>query len=167
MTGSTLDSRFRGNDKEKSGNDKEGLDGALPVNQGSEDRQGAGSPPTRGRQEGDGYTTYAGQERRAAKAAPAGRNANIWKKAVEGGSAREWTWVRGFYRRRTDITREDLLKIEFPLFARNGGRELGLLILIKDVRRNPLDYYTFRRLENLRRSLTSALTRLTQNPPVH
>ncbi len=167
MTGSTLDSRFRGNDKEKSGNDKEGLDGALPASPGSEDRQGAGSPPTRGRQEGDGYTTYAGQERRAAKAAPAGRNANIWKKAVEGGSAREWTWVRGFYRRRTDITREDLLKIEFPLFARNGGRELGLLILIKDVRRNPLDYYTFRRLENLRRSLTSALTRLTQNPPVH
>ncbi len=145
------------------------------VNPGSENNQGAGSPPTRGRQEEtldsrqeeNGYATYDGKERRAEKAALPGRNANIWKKTVEGGSAREWIWVRGFYRRRSDVQREDLLKIEFPLFAKNGGRELGLLILIKDVRRNPLDYYTFRRLENLRRSLTSALTRLTQSPPVH
>ena len=75
--------------------------------------------------------------------------------------------MRGFYRRRSDVQRGDLLKIEFPLFTKNGGRELGRLILIKDVRRNPLDYYTFRRLENLQRSLTSALTRLTQPPPVH
>jgi hypothetical protein len=149
------------------GRQEETLDSRPPVSPGSEDNQNAGSPPTRGRREENGYTTYAGKERRGGKGSPSARNANIWKRTVEGGSAREWLWVRGFYRRQSDVQRGDLLKIEFPLFTKNGGHELGLLILIKDVRRNPLDYYTFRRLENLRRSLTSALTRLTQPPPVH
>jgi len=165
INSTTLDSRFRGNDKEGSGNDTT-MSSRGPQVRG--DLKGDAAIPVSPRNDtmaarNDGendYTTYAGEERRDGKAPPAGRNANIWKKTVEGGSAREWIWVRGFYRRRTDITREDLLKIEFPLFTRNGGRELGLLILIKDIRRNPLDYYTFRRLEHLRRSLTSALTRL-------
>ena len=70
-----------------------------------------------------------------------------------------WTWTRGHYRRKTDMFGDGILKIDLPLNA-NGIR----LLLMKDLRRDPLNYYTLRRLEHLRRTLLSNLARL-QSPP--
>ncbi len=69
-----------------------------------------------------------------------------------------WTWTRGHYRRKTDMFGDGILKIDLPLNA-NGMR----LLLMKDLRRDPLNYYTLRRLEHLRRTLLSNLARLQAN----
>jgi UDP-GlcNAc:undecaprenyl-phosphate GlcNAc-1-phosphate transferase len=64
-------------------------------------------------------------------------------------------WVRGYYRRATDGLSDGMLKIDLPLGS-NGAR----LLLMKNLRRDPLNYYTLRRLEHLRRTLLSNLSRL-------
>ena len=47
------------------------------------------------------------------------------------------------------------MKIDLPLDS-NGAR----LLLVKDINRDPLNYYTLRRLEHLRRTLLSNLAHL-------
>jgi hypothetical protein len=65
-------------------------------------------------------------------------------------------WTRGHYRRESDGRRpEGMMKIDLPLDS-NGAR----LLLAKDINRDPLNYYTLRRLEHLRRTLLTHLARL-------
>ena len=65
-------------------------------------------------------------------------------------------WARGYYRREPDWQcPEGMLKIDLPLDS-NGAR----LLLVKDINRDPLNFYTLRRLEHLRRTLISNLARL-------
>jgi len=67
-------------------------------------------------------------------------------------------WTRGYYRRESDERRpEGMLKIDLPLDS-NGAH----LLLVKDINRDPLNYYTLRRLEHLRRTLLSNLARLRE-----
>jgi len=81
----------------------------------------------------------------------------IFQDILRVGDKPVWNWTRGYYRRKMDITKEEVLKIDLPL-SRNGNGER--LILMKDLARDPLQYYTFRRLEQLRRTLRSNLSRL-------
>ena len=68
-----------------------------------------------------------------------------------------WICTRRYYRRSTDVKSEEMFKIDLPLDA-NGSR----LLLMKDLARDPLEYYTLQRLEHLRRSLVSNLARLNK-----
>ncbi len=61
----------------------------------------------------------------------------------------------GNYRRSTDVLSKTMFKIDLPLDA-DGSR----LFLMKDLSRDPLEYYTLHRLEHLRRSFLSNLSRL-------
>jgi UDP-GlcNAc:undecaprenyl-phosphate GlcNAc-1-phosphate transferase len=69
-------------------------------------------------------------------------------------------WVRGHYRRQEDIVKRSLLKIDLPLFNREN-RCIGNMVIMKDIRVEPITPYTLRRVEQLRRSMANALERLT------
>jgi UDP-GlcNAc:undecaprenyl-phosphate GlcNAc-1-phosphate transferase len=49
-----------------------------------------------------------------------------------------------------------VMKLELPLLAK-AGRPLGALWLVKDVAADPINEFTLRRVENLRRTVTEAL----------
>lgn len=67
-------------------------------------------------------------------------------------------WVNGYYRRKTDCLSDGMLRIDLPLYS-DGSR----LLLMKDIHRDPLNYYTLRRVEHLRRTFVSNLARLQKN----
>jgi UDP-GlcNAc:undecaprenyl-phosphate GlcNAc-1-phosphate transferase len=71
----------------------------------------------------------------------------------------ERVWTRGYYRRAGDTAHDGFLKIEVPLMNDKEDR-LGSLRLMKDIRREPLEYFTLRRVEHLRRTITGVLNRL-------
>jgi UDP-GlcNAc:undecaprenyl-phosphate/decaprenyl-phosphate GlcNAc-1-phosphate transferase len=78
-----------------------------------------------------------------------------FKSVREQGEETVQIWARGYYKRTTDGSWDRMLKIDLPLDS-NGAR----LLLMKDLRRDPLSYYTFRRLEHLRRTILFNLSRL-------
>jgi len=88
---------------------------------------------------------------------PAPTSTKIFEDILELGDEIVWMWTRGYYRRLTDIQKEEMLKIDLPLHGNGNGARL---ILMKDLGRDPLQYYTLRRLEHLRRTLRHNLTRL-------
>ena len=59
----------------------------------------------------------------------------------------------------SDISDECLLKLELPLLA-NEEKSYGTLSLIKDLKRDPINPYTLRRVEHLRRTIMGTLQRL-------
>ena len=69
------------------------------------------------------------------------------------------TWVRDGFDLEQDICGEGLFKLELPLL-REDGAMLGTLWLVKDLKREPVTHYTLRRIEHLRRTLISTLTKL-------
>jgi len=73
------------------------------------------------------------------------------------------TWVQKGFDVDNGICGESLLKLELPLL-RDDGWLLGTLWLVKDLKREPVTHYTLRRVEHLRRTLTSTLDKL-QSPP--
>lgn len=72
------------------------------------------------------------------------------------------TWSRDGFDVEKDICEECLLKLELPLLRENG-QNLGTLWLVKDLKRDTVTHYTLHRIEHLRRTLISTLTKL-QNP---
>ncbi len=101
---------------------------------------------------------YNGPERRPSdSSSPPSKSTKIFRGIRELEDKTVWTWARGYYRRHTDIVKEEMLKVDLPLNANGNGSRL---ILMKDLSLDPLNYYTFRRLEHLRRSLRSNLSRL-------
>ena len=56
-----------------------------------------------------------------------------------------------------------VMKLELPLLAKSG-QSLGALWLVKDVAADPLNEFTLRRVENLRRTVTAALEGLAVSP---
>ena len=88
---------------------------------------------------------------------PASTSTKIFEDIRECEAGTAWVWTRGYYRRLTDVQKEEMLKIDLPLHGNGNGARL---ILMKDLGRDPLQYYTLRRLEHLRRTLRQNLTRL-------
>ena len=82
----------------------------------------------------------------------------VWTREERNGRERLRVWARGFHRRREDALGEGQLRIEFPLFADNA--QAGRLVLIKNLTWEPIQPFTLRRVEYLRRSLVSAFVRL-------
>jgi len=58
-----------------------------------------------------------------------------------------------------DVQNDNLMKLELPLLDENNQR-IGVLWLIKDMEKTQLNDYTFRRVEQLRRPLVKALSRM-------
>ncbi|MHB8909231.1 MAG: hypothetical protein ACYDAA_10185 [Syntrophales bacterium] len=67
-------------------------------------------------------------------------------------------WARGQHRRREDGHDNGHLRVEFPLGS--GSPAAARLVLIKNLTREPAQPSTLRRVEYLRRSVTSAMQRL-------
>jgi UDP-GlcNAc:undecaprenyl-phosphate GlcNAc-1-phosphate transferase len=88
---------------------------------------------------------------------PAPTSTKIFEEILELGDEIVWKWTRGYYRRQTDVQKEEMLKIDLPLHKNGNGAHL---ILMKDLSRDPLQYFTLRRLEHLRRTIRYNLTRL-------
>jgi UDP-GlcNAc:undecaprenyl-phosphate GlcNAc-1-phosphate transferase len=82
----------------------------------------------------------------------------VWRGEEKNGQGSVRIWARGHHRRREDTLDSGLLRVEFPLGAGSPGP--ARLILIKNLTREPVQPYTLRRVEYLRRSVTSAMDRL-------
>jgi len=91
---------------------------------------------------------------------PAPTSTKIFEEILELGDETVWVWTQGYYRRQTDVQKEGMLKIDLPLHKNGNGAHL---ILMKDLSRDPLQYFTLRRLEHLRRTIRYNLTRLQKN----
>jgi UDP-GlcNAc:undecaprenyl-phosphate GlcNAc-1-phosphate transferase len=84
----------------------------------------------------------------------------IWHTCIESEEGKRWIWTRGPYRRSTDIENKNgFFKMEVPLLNESNGT-MGVLVLMRDLRREPLDPFTIRRVEHLRRTLTNTLQKL-------
>jgi len=75
-------------------------------------------------------------------------------------------WTRnGFYNDK-DIFNKSDMKLELPLQTdaqhRRKINSYGLLVLVKDLQRDPITHYTLRRVEHLRRTILSTLKRLDE-----
>lgn len=70
----------------------------------------------------------------------------------------EWHYERPGFILTNDSCKECLLKLELPLLDNQGF--YGTLWMIKDLNKDPISHYTLRRVEHLRRSIVSALSRL-------
>jgi len=91
---------------------------------------------------------------------PASASMKLFEDIRELGDETVWVWTQGYYRRKTDIQKEEMMKIDLPLHE-DGMK--ARIILMKDLGRAPLHYYTIRRLEHLRRTVRYNLTRLQKN----
>lgn len=84
---------------------------------------------------------------------------DVYHCAMQSEKGNVLVWTRGHYRRQADIARESLMTIELPLI--NGeDKAIGMLRLMKDLGREPLEFYTLRRVEHLRRTITNVLKRI-------
>ncbi len=106
---------------------------------------------------GNGRKTFEGQNRRngGGKATQDG-GAEVWQTGGHNGESLAFHWARGPYRRREDLEREYMFKIELPLM--NGSpANIRRLTLGKDAKRDQLDGFTMRRVEQLRETIVRAL----------
>ncbi len=71
----------------------------------------------------------------------------------------EWVWTHNGFDIDRDGRHECLLKLELPLLD-DRNNNLGMLWLVKDLKRNSVSHYTLRRIEHLRRSVTQTLDKL-------
>ena len=126
---------YTGPDRRKNG-------GTNPKNRGSahfsEDGNGGGNPGRGGQP-------------------PASTSKTIFEDIRETRDEIVSMWTRGYYRRQTDAQKEGMMKIDLPLHENGNGARV---ILLKDLSLDPLNYFTIRRLEQLRRTLRLNLTRL-------
>jgi len=82
----------------------------------------------------------------------------VWETTEEKGGEIRRIWARGHHRRGEDGTGNGLLRVEIPLSALNPIA--ARLTLIKDLLQEPIQPYTLRRIEYLRRSMTTALQKI-------
>ena len=71
----------------------------------------------------------------------------------------ELVWTHNGFDLNSDGCRDCLLKLELPLLN-DRADNLGMLWLVKDLKRHSVSHYTLRRVEHLRRSVTRTLERL-------
>jgi UDP-GlcNAc:undecaprenyl-phosphate GlcNAc-1-phosphate transferase len=105
----------------------------------------------------DAPECYVGRERRHERQ---GQGKNLptltWQSFSEDGKVAILHWVRGYYRRREDVENRHVLKIDLPLI--NGSPDTSrIFVLYKDMKREQLDPFTLRRIEQLRETMTRAL----------
>jgi len=67
-------------------------------------------------------------------------------------------WARGHHRRQEDILNDGMLRIEIPIGA--GNPAIARLVLIKNISLEPVQPFTLRRVEYLRRSATDSVNKL-------
>jgi hypothetical protein len=76
------------------------------------------------------------------------KSENIYRKCPR-------VWMRDEKLRWENVSDKGIFRIEIPLVA--GTLNVGKLVMMKDLKLNPMDPYTLRRVEYLRRSITEAL----------
>jgi UDP-GlcNAc:undecaprenyl-phosphate GlcNAc-1-phosphate transferase len=80
------------------------------------------------------------------------------RKKINGGS---FQWTRKGFDINEHICGNALLKLELPLISGDNGHQcIGVLWMIKDIKRNHISHYTLRRVEHLRRTVNGTLCKL-------
>ncbi len=108
---------------------------------------------------GPGAST-GGERRRTAQSNDG--NQAVWETTEQRTWGTRRVWSRGHHRREADVQGNGHLRIEIPLGS--GISSAARLILIKDLSLEPIQPYTLRRVEYLRRSVMNAMKRLHQGP---
>jgi len=74
----------------------------------------------------------------------------------------EWHWARQSFNQKSSVSSRYLLRLELPLLGKDKTN-LGTLLLLKDLRLNPLDDFALKRVEHLRRTVINTLEQLENN----
>jgi UDP-GlcNAc:undecaprenyl-phosphate/decaprenyl-phosphate GlcNAc-1-phosphate transferase len=77
-------------------------------------------------------------------------------------SEKNWRWAREAFDRQNGILTEDLLKLRLPLLG-DDNTHYGTLLLLKDLKRDPISHYTLRRVEHLRRTVVQTIKNIYRN----
>jgi hypothetical protein len=80
---------------------------------------------------------------------------------LKGGNSFPRIWSREQFQYGTNALPNRLLRIDLPL-VNGGDRSFGTLRLIKDLREEPIDYFTLRRVESLRRTIVEAMDKMAK-----
>lgn len=132
--------------------------GELHINDAREHRTNPSSGHT---YEAGIPTPYEGQERRQGAATDHKGNATWTRKEINGDSTVR-VWARGHHRRREDTRDNGMLRMEIPIG--NGNPSKARLVLIKNLSKEPVQPFTLRRVEYLRRSVAAAMNKLFPSP---
>jgi UDP-GlcNAc:undecaprenyl-phosphate GlcNAc-1-phosphate transferase len=81
----------------------------------------------------------------------------------EGGAVYRWRREEAEGMDRELLCSPAVMKLELPLLSKDG-RVLGALWLVKNLAADPINEFTLRRVENLRRTVTATLDALTPAP---
>jgi UDP-GlcNAc:undecaprenyl-phosphate GlcNAc-1-phosphate transferase len=100
---------------------------------------------------------YGGQERRHNAIIDREGNA-LWTHKALNGHTTVRVWARGHHRRMEDARDNGMLRIEIPFDARNQAK--CWLVLIKNISKEPIQPFTMRRVEYLRRSVDATINKL-------
>jgi UDP-GlcNAc:undecaprenyl-phosphate GlcNAc-1-phosphate transferase len=82
------------------------------------------------------------------------------KERRNNGNGGSLQWTRKDFDINEHICGNALLKLELPLISGNGHQCIGILWMIKDIKRNHISHYTLRRVEHLRRTVNGTLGKL-------
>jgi UDP-GlcNAc:undecaprenyl-phosphate GlcNAc-1-phosphate transferase len=104
---------------------------------------------------------YEGQERRQDAVIDHRGNA-IWTHKAINGHSTVRVWARGHHRRREDTQDNGMLRMEIPIDGGNSAK--ARLVLIKNLSQEPVQPFTLRRVEYLRRSVAAAINKLFPSP---
>jgi UDP-GlcNAc:undecaprenyl-phosphate GlcNAc-1-phosphate transferase len=106
--------------------------------------------------------TYEGADRREPGPLTDPPSTAIWAHKAINGHSTLLVWARGCHRRQEDTQDKGLLHMEIPFGV--GNPPSARLVLIKDLSYDPVQPFTLRRVEYLRRSLGVAISNLFPSP---
>jgi hypothetical protein len=107
---------------------------------------------------GEDGPRYRGSDRRHGKDAVGFLEADLqaWQTSIQHGHEKALHWARGHYRRKEDVLRECMLKVEVPLT--NGSLpETRTLFVLKDAKQGRIDDTTLKRVWQLRETMIKTL----------
>ena len=89
-------------------------------------------------------------------------NPNQPEESTEHRAGNTFSYSRDGFENPNDICEECLMKLELPLLS--SDKNLGTLNLIKNLKKDPISYYTLRRIEHLRRTIIPTIEKLSTKP---
>ena len=124
-----------------------------------------GSAGGKNKGDGDGSATQKEREKMENKVKLSESDATNLSMITKRENSMAWIWSREQFHSGADPLADRLLKIDLPL---GNGEDVsfGILRLIKDLKKEPIDYYTLRRVESLRRAVVGAMDRMAKEDGV-
>jgi UDP-GlcNAc:undecaprenyl-phosphate/decaprenyl-phosphate GlcNAc-1-phosphate transferase len=115
---------------------------------------------------GNGNHVYYGDERRSIRpTADANIAGDIWQVSSHANGHTEFHWVKGHYRRREDMQKEQILKVEIPFSVKSSSLS-GSLFVVKDAHNGDIHNVTLKRVWQLRETIAKTIEWVDQEAAI-